>query len=137
MAESEGTELHKWLKAKGLKPQDLDYQLARQAWAQLYTTSSGQQQYFQDVTKRAETDWRITGKLSEAIAEDPRLKGTNSMKETPISLSTRRRANSLPETREALAKVREDNKGQPRSFIRTWVRILPKDSDELRQAGVM
>jgi len=137
MAEAEGTELHQWLKAKGLKAQDLDYQLARQAWAQLYTNSAGQKQYFQDVTKRAETDWRITGKLSEAIAEDPRLKGTSSMKETPISLSTRRRVNSLLETQEAIAKVRADNKGEARSFIRTWVRILPIGSDELRQAGVM
>jgi hypothetical protein len=137
MAEAEGTELHKWLKVKGLRAQDINLELARQAWAQLYQNTAGQEQYFQDVAKRAETDWRITGKYSEATAEDSRLGGTSSMQETPISLSTRRRANSLPGTQKEIAKVRAANKDEARSFIRTWVRILPKDSAELREAGVI
>lgn len=137
MAEAEGTELHKWLKGKELKAQDLDFELARQAWAQLYQQTAGKKLFELDAVKRGETDWRITGKSSEATAEDPRLKGTSSIRETPISLSTRRRTNSLPGTRQEIAKVRAANKGAARSFIRTWVRILPKDDAELRQAGVV
>jgi hypothetical protein len=137
MAEAEGTDLHQWLKSKGLKAQDIDFELARQAWAKLYDTAAGKKQFDLDAAKRGETDWRITGKYSEATAEDSRLEGTSSMQETPIGLSTRRRANSLPGTQKEIARVRNANKGEARSFIRTWVRILPVDSEELQKAGVM
>ncbi|MFD1046748.1 histone-like nucleoid-structuring protein Lsr2 [Kibdelosporangium lantanae] len=69
--------------------------------------------------------------LSEANAEDPRLPDSVGMNETPVRLSTLRRENSDPDVRKQLEKTKTANTGKTRSFIRTWVRIIPANSTEL------
>ncbi|HEY3608790.1 MAG TPA: hypothetical protein VGL06_14905 [Pseudonocardiaceae bacterium] len=135
IAESKDTELYKWLEKQNLGPQDVDVNVAKKAWRELYnsSTSGGKALFVQDAAKRDKSPWRIIGAYSEANAYDERLKASSPIKETPIGLSGRRRANSLDP--QAMAEVRKANQGVPRSFLRTWVRMLPKDSGELSKAG--
>jgi hypothetical protein len=129
IAEAEGTDLHKWLARKKLKPRDLDIELAKQAWQELYGPQvSGGKKLFGDDAKKRENkgDWRITGESSEATAHDPRLQfEDSSIRETPVGLSSLRRVNSTNQLE--IADLREANAGQPRSFIRTWLRVIRQD----------
>jgi hypothetical protein len=138
MAEAKGTALAQWLAARELGSQDLDINLAKQAWADLYSPEAGGKDLFlKDADIRANmAEWRITGENSEATAPDKdRLPGSKSIKETPQTLSTRRRANSL--NPESIEKVRKANEKVERSFLRTWVRVLPRTSDEAVKSGVV
>lgn len=130
MAESPETQLYKWLEKADLGAQDITYEVAEKAWYALYDDKvGGKAKFLQDAAERSKSPWRVTGSTSEANAQDTRLKGSKSIDETPVGLSKRRRANSL--NPEAIQQVRKTNEGKPRSFLRTWVRILPKDSSEL------
>lgn len=126
MAEAPGPHLKKWLTTNGLRPQDIDVAQAKKAWNDLYgggvLNPEGVRRYVADVQERLKSPWRIAGNLSEASAQDDSLLGSKSIKEAPVGLSKRRRANSLPPSEE-LAKVRAKN--TPRNFLRTWVRLLP------------
>jgi hypothetical protein len=132
MAEAKNTALSQWLAGKGLTAQDVDVAVAKQAWQELYSAKEGgKARFLDDAAKRVQlpSGWRITGEYSEARAHDQNLPGSGSIQETPITLSTRRRANSTGSAE--LRKTRDANKGMERSFIRTWVRILRKDNPEL------
>ncbi|MFD1044969.1 hypothetical protein ACFQ1S_04835, partial [Kibdelosporangium lantanae] len=72
----------------------------------------------------------ITGAVGEATDRDPSLAGSKRITETPVNLSRIRRVNSDPDMLARLRQVQEANKGKTRSFIRTWVRVLPKTSSE-------
>lgn len=126
MAESPGPHLKKWLAENNLKPQDIDTAKAKRAWTELYgggaRNPDAVKRFVADANERLKSPWRLTGNTSEASAQDDSLPGSKSIKETPVGLSKRRRANSLPASDE-LAKVRAKN--TPRNFLRTWVRILP------------
>jgi len=141
MAESGDTELSKWLKQQipPLSAQDIDVATAKGAWEKLYSGPEGRDKFIMDAKTRVASNpnWRITGTTSEANAHDPRLsQPRNSILETPRTLSTRRRANSAgPERKDPneqkVSTVRKDNADKPRSFLRTWVRILDtNDPDE-------
>jgi len=135
MAECENTHLRRWLTDQQLEPQDVNDQVASLAWAKLYTGDAGKDRFRQDVRERAQTKWLITGAHTEANAEDSRLPLSQTINEPAIGMSGRNRANSVDQAK--LEKVRLDNEGVPRSFIRTWVRILPKDSKELTDNRVV
>jgi hypothetical protein len=79
----------------------------------------------------------LLGQVSQSIAPDTRLdEGTNKapdISETPAGLSKLRRVNSLDS--EGLKAVAAGNEKVPRSFVRTWVQILPKNSQELAKVG--
>jgi hypothetical protein len=123
------TNLSKWL--GGRSAQDIDQPLAKEAWRALYQGRDGEARFIQDALIRAgaQKEWRVTGwGPSEAVTQVKYLPGSSSIRETPIGLSTRRRRASLEQ--EAILKVRKANKDVPRSFIRTWVRIVRKDSAE-------
>ena len=126
MAEAPGPNLKAWLARKKLEPQDIDPDVARTAWKELYGGGSNEAKtrYFHDTQARAVSQWRLTGGYSEAVAKDKRLKDSSIIYESPVGLSKRRRFNSLPENQKALAAVRAANKNKGRSFLRTWVRIL-------------
>jgi len=124
MAETPGPHLKKWLDTNNLKPQDIGVAEAKKAWKELYGGKQREavQRYIDDVKVRMNQPWRITGLDSEASAKDDSLVGSKSITESPVGLSKRRRANSLPPSKE-LEKVRAKN--TPRNFLRTWVRVLP------------
>ncbi|MFC6093526.1 hypothetical protein [Saccharothrix lopnurensis] len=136
MAEGPGPHLRGWLADRGLKAQDLDVRTAHTAWRELYRGADGAQRLGEDAAERERTDWRVNGQYSVANAYDGRLAGSDQIEETPIGLSGRRRANSVEELA-AVQAVAAANQGKPRSFIRTWVRVLPKDSEEIRKADVV
>jgi hypothetical protein len=123
IAECPTTALHRWLADKGHGPQDLTNRTAPQAWRELYTGDRGRIAYEKDVRERAGTPWRVTATANEANAVAAHLPGSEVIKETPVGLSTRRRVNSTAP--EAVEKVGKLNENTPRTFIRTWVRILP------------
>jgi hypothetical protein len=131
IAEASGTHLSVWLKSKGMNMPDLGYDLSRQAWGELYSGAEGEDRFHKDAETRNLTPWRITGRYSEANAQDPRLADSVSIDEPPVNLSRLRRANSSDDVQVELAKAREASKGKPRAFIRTWVRILRLDDAEL------
>jgi hypothetical protein len=137
IAELEGTHLNTWLRDQepSLRAQDLDQVLAKVAWQKLYEGNEGRARYDEDVEKRA-TDgpWRVTGGPSEAVAEVRYLPDSSSLKELPRDLSKRRRRASL-DYKEIL-KLRKANEDVPRTFLRTWVRLVRKDSDEAQEVGL-
>lgn len=124
MAEEPGPHLKAWLARNKLKPQDIDDTQAKRAWKELYGghTDQNMRRYFADTRARLKSPWRLVGYASEASAQEKSLAGSVSIKETPVGLSKRRRANSLPPSTE-LAKARAAKK--PRNFLRTWIRVLP------------
>jgi hypothetical protein len=128
IAEEPKTKLAAWLGQRGAKVQDIDSDLATAAWIELYDKDGGAT-FGHDAGLRAATPWRITGQYAEANAGDDRLPGGTSIHETPVGLSKIRRVNSVDKLE--LQKVADANKGVPRTFIRTWVRILRKGNDEL------
>ncbi len=139
MADEPETALCKWLTSQGKQVQDLDYELAVAAWAALYNDDDdGSARFTRDAHLRGMSPWRLIGQVSQAITTDARLdQGDNkapTISETPAGLSKVRRANSVD--RDELKSVRAANKDVPRSFVRTWVRILPKDSKELTDKGI-
>jgi hypothetical protein len=77
---------------------------------------------------------RFFSPTSESIAHDPALpldrQGKpitgQQIKEQVVGLATRRRANSDPQIQKAVraAQDLQDQKGETRSFIRTWVKIV-------------
>jgi hypothetical protein len=135
MAECSTTSLYGWLTEKGLKSQDVNFEVGAEAWKKLYRGNEAN--FGHDATERAKTAWKITGEYSEANAKDTRLLGSDSMKETPVGLSGRDRANSTEDARKAIEEARKANVGIARSFLRTWVRILPANSAELTTAKVV
>ena len=140
MAESTDTQLYRWLKKQGSEMQDLGFEKSRQAWLELYGDALGGARaktcFLEDAKSRSLLPWRITGQYSEANAEDDRLAQSKSIDEPPVLLSRLRRANSFSDVQSDLDKVREANKGKPRAFIRTWVRILPIGHQELIDSEV-
>lgn len=137
MADDPATELCRWLTARGKQVQDLDFELARSAWSALYSGDAGQENFARDARQRGGAEWRMIGQVAESIATDTRLDQETSkapnIKETPAGLSRVRRANSADS--DELKAVAAQNKDLPRSFVRTWVRILRKDTKELRNVG--
>lgn len=135
IAEVEGTHLNTWLRDQdpSLRAQDLDQALAKAAWQELYEGDQGVARYAEDVQKRvADGEWRVTGGTSEAIAKVRYLPYSASLEELPRDLSKRRRRASLDQAE--ILKLREANKNVPRTFLRTWVRLVRTDSDEAQQA---
>jgi hypothetical protein len=131
IAECESTALHQWLKTeKKGGPQDLTDTTGPEAWRKLYAGATGKDTYVADVRKRAaEKIWRVTATSAEAIAKDTTIAGSESIQETPVGLAGRPRANSNPSAE--FTRVNTLNANTPRTFIRTWVRVLPATSDEL------
>ncbi|NUT51720.1 MAG: hypothetical protein HOV94_31155 [Saccharothrix sp.] len=121
IADHPGTRAHDWMAREGLESLSTD--AARRAWAELYHGPEGATRFGEDVHKREELTWRITGLEGNAISYNDEL-GSPSINEAPAGLSTRKRADSAEETRLAVDKVRAANAGTPRSFLRTWVRIV-------------
>lgn len=136
LAECTDTALYRWLRAKGLGPQDLTDTTAPQAWRELYAGDTGWATYERDVRERAKTPWRVLATSNEAIAKDATLPGSESIMETPVGLSGRRRANST--SPKEVEDANTLNAGRTRTFIRTWVRILPvTKSEELTANAVV
>lgn len=135
MAECPATAMHQWLAGRGYGPQDVTDRMAPLAWAALYNGTAGKNRFTSDAKERAKTPWRVTGTHTEASTKDTNLTGSETINETAVGLAARRRANSLES--EAVEKARKANEGVPRSFIRSWVRILPKDSKELKDANAV
>jgi hypothetical protein len=131
IAECESTALYQWLKTeKKGGTQDLTDTTGPEAWRNLYAGATGRDTYVADVRKRAAQGiWRVAATSAEAIAKDKTLPGSESIQETPVGLSGRPRANSNPSAE--FRRVNALNADIPRTFIRTWVRILPATSDEL------
>jgi hypothetical protein len=131
------TELAKWLVGNDKNLQDLDFELARIVWFALYNGDAGKARFTSDAQLRGRAEWRLLGQVAEAIATDVRLnqaavKAPN-ITETPAGLSKVQRANSVGS--DELRAVAAANQGVPRSFLRTWVRIMTKDATELSQKG--
>lgn len=141
IADDPTTRLVEWLAEKKKRPQDVDCDLAVNAWMALYAKDRAT--FDQDVAKRERAPWRMTGAVSEANAADPRLetdpayRQSPKIMEPPVGLSKLRRTNSAGSeaTRKRLKEVAEANAKVPRRFIRTWVRVLPRTSEEVRESG--
>jgi hypothetical protein len=140
MADEPKTALSQWLASQGKQVQDLDSELAGTAWTALYDNDGdGRARFTGDARLRDTSPWRMVGQVPQAILTDTRLdQGDNkapTISETPAGLSKVRRANSVDGGE--LKAVKAANKNVPRSFVRTWVRILPKDSQELKGKGIV
>lgn len=143
IADDPDTELGGWLKREKKRPQDIDCDVAIKAWMELYRDAEGRKKFDHDVTLRGGAPWRMTGYVAEATAYDKRLKDDPAVGKSPqimepaVGMSKIRRANSGgPENlRLRLKEVAAANEKVPRRFIRTWVRILPKASDEVKKSG--
>jgi len=141
IADDPDTRLAAWLNSVKKRQQDIDCDVAVQAWMAIYAKDRAT--FEKDVTLRDRASWRLTGGAAEATAYDVRLaKDTAigespSITEPPVGLAKLRRANSAgsEEFKKRLADVAAANAKVPRRFIRTWVRILPKTSEELKAAG--
>jgi hypothetical protein len=137
IADDSHTNLSQWLRDRGAQVQDLDFELARIAWFLLYGNTGGQARFTSDARQRGASEWRLVGQVADAIAPEDRLSQGVSraphITETPAGLSMVRRANSV-DTIE-LKEVAAQNQGLPRSFVRTWVRILSKDAQELKRVN--
>ncbi|MFJ6670014.1 hypothetical protein ACIQMJ_02770 [Actinosynnema sp. NPDC091369] len=129
-ADDPNTLLHKWMAEQKQPVHDLA--TAREAWRAVYRGVDGRKRFDQDAETRSRITWRITGTYAIASSPDPNLPGSEKILETPAGLSTRKRSNSLKENQEALERVRAANAGTPRAFLRTWVRLVRKDSAELK-----
>lgn len=136
IAQEPATHLAGWLTKKNLTVQDIDDAVAEQAWADLYA-GAGKAKYEADIVTRGKQPWRLTGAYSEANAPDRRLAKSVSIKEPPVGLSGIRRANSLDKNKAALDKARTASANEARTFLRTWVRILPKNSSELNDVKLV
>jgi hypothetical protein len=109
----------------------------------LYQAPAGRKTFDDDVTSRGGTQWRMTGYVAEATAYDERLEKEKDLgkpahvTEPVVGVSTLRRANSggSEQFKLRLKEVAEANENVPRRFIRTWVRILPRTSVEVKEAG--
>jgi hypothetical protein len=140
IADDPQTKLVSWLKGEEKLPQDIDCDVAIKAWMSLYTDAKT---FEHDVTLRGRTQWRMTGFVAEAIAYDQRLKDDPAVGQSPhiieptVGISKLRRTNSAgsEDLKQRLKEVAEANANVPRRFIRTWVRILPRTSDEVKKAG--
>ncbi|MGW4114280.1 hypothetical protein ACWEFJ_25690 [Actinosynnema sp. NPDC004786] len=128
-ADDPETLLHEWATRNKQPVRDLES--AKNAWAAVYQGNGGKARFDQDVETRGRKTWRITGGYAIANSQDPNLPGSETLLETPAGLSNRERSNSLDENRQTLEAVRGDNVGVPRSFIRTWVRLVRHNSTEL------
>jgi hypothetical protein len=131
IADDHDTALFRWLGTQGKTAQDIDPALCRKAWDALYgVANGGKDNWLKDVDLRGRNEWRMIGQAAQAIVANPRLAavGNESIRETPAGLSTIRRANSLG--KDGIADVIAQNATVPRSFLRTWMRILHKDAKE-------
>ncbi|ADJ47436.1 hypothetical protein AMES_5611 [Amycolatopsis mediterranei S699] len=137
IADEPNSQLAKWLTTKHKRIQDLDFELARTAWFALYETN--EPNFSGDVKLRGEKPWHMVGDVAQSISYDARLDKPDAkaptIEETPAGLSMVRRANSLDKAR--LKEVVEANKEIPRSFIRTWVRVIPRTAEELKTNNVV
>ena len=130
MAEEPTTAVAEWLRSRKKRVQDIDYELGYHAWQALYLGEDGRRTYTSDATKRAaKPPWKLVGEIPTAIEQDKRLGASSAViKEVPPLLSGLTRANSTDNLR--LTEVAAQNRGKPRTFIRTWVRILRKDDPD-------
>ncbi|ACU35873.1 hypothetical protein [Actinosynnema mirum] len=135
IAECPTTHLRHVLGAK-FGPQDVDYPTVDVLWKKVYAGGEGRARYLEDVAKRGASEWRLTGHIANASTTDPGAPGSSQLFETPAGLSSRRRRNSDPATKVdvLLALLTQIAKGHPRSFLRTWVRVIPRNSEEGRRA---
>ncbi|MCP2099090.1 MULTISPECIES: hypothetical protein [Actinosynnema] len=131
IAESENTHLSRFLSPR-FAPQDLDPGLASLAWDRLYAGTGGLVRYRADVEERDHLPWHLTGLLSVANTYDSLTPGSALVVEPTTGLASRGRRNSSPEPGLAEAEARL----AARSFIRAWVRAIPKGSREVRELGV-
>jgi hypothetical protein len=127
MADCPGTELGEWLRKNSESVSNIyDPAVYIAAWKALYSRqkSGGKDQYDRDVEIRVKSgSWRITRVKGEANAQDPRLELSRAIHEPAVRLSKLRRTNSWPDIqKQLLEQAGMDDK--PRSFLRTWVRIL-------------
>jgi hypothetical protein len=132
MSELAGPHLGEWMGKRWAIVQDIDRSIARRIWGEIYHGAKGKSNYEEDVAVRLGAMWRITGAVSAAIAKDSRLDGSKTLRVTPVGLSSRPRVNSDAAKQEELEEARTASAGRTRSFIRTWVRIIPKNSTELQ-----
>jgi len=130
MSEVPGPHLRPWMGANFTRIQDIDEPAARRIWRELYSGADGARKFTEDAQARLAVDWRITGAVGEATDVDSSLAGSKRITETPVNLSKIRRVNSDPNMLARLKQVQAANVGKTRSFIRTWVRVLPKASTE-------
>lgn len=128
-ADDPETLLHQWVTQNKQPVRDLES--AKNAWAAVYLGDGGKDRFDQDVETRGQKTWRIIGAYAIANSADPNLPGSENLYETPAGLSNRERSNSLDENQQTLEAARRDNAGVPRSFIRTWVRLVRHNSTEL------
>ena len=137
IADEPESRLAKWLTTEHKRIQDLDFELARTAWVALYEPNAVN--FSRDVKLRGEKPWRMVGDVAQSISRDARLDKSDAkaptIEETPAGLSMVRRANSLDKSR--LKEAAEANKEVPRSFIRTWVRVIPRTAEELKTNNVV
>ncbi|MEA5367208.1 hypothetical protein VA596_47310 [Amycolatopsis sp., V23-08] len=137
IADEPETRLAKWLTAEHKRVQDLDFELARTAWFALYEPNATN--FSRDVKLRAEKPWRMVGDVAQSISRDARLDKPGAtaptIEEAPAGLSMVRRANSLDKG--GLKEAAEANKEVPRSFIRAWVRVIPRTAEELKTNNVI
>jgi hypothetical protein len=137
IADEPNSRLAKWLATEQKRIQDLDFELARTAWLALYEPNAAG--FSKDVKLRGEKPWHMVGDVAQSISRDARLDKPDlkapTIEETPAGLSMVRRANSLDKGR--LQETAEANKAVPRSFIRTWVRVIPRTAEELKTHNVV
>jgi hypothetical protein len=137
IADEPNSRLAKWLATEHKRIQDLDFELARTAWFALYEPNAAD--FSRDVKLRGEKSWRMVGDVAQSISQDARLDKPGAkaptIEETPAGLSMVRRANSVD--KRGLKEAAEANKGVPRSFIRTWVRVIPRTAEELKTHNVV
>ncbi|MEU4252252.1 hypothetical protein AB0F15_33015 [Amycolatopsis sp. NPDC026612] len=137
IADEPNSRLAQWLTTENKRIQDLDFELARTAWFALYEPNAVN--FSRDVKLRGEKPWHMVGDVAQSISHDARLNKPDAqaptIEETPAGLSMVRRANSL--NKGQLKEVAEANKEVPRSFIRTWVRVIPRTAEELKTHHVL
>jgi hypothetical protein len=143
IADIPGTKLVEWLKQEKKRPQDIDCDVAIKAWIGLYLAPDGQKAFEHDVALRGAAEWRMTGYVAEATAYDERLEDDPKLNKSPhlmepTGMSKIRRVNSggPEDLKLRLKQVAEANNKVARRFIRTWVRILPTSSDEVKKSGL-
>jgi hypothetical protein len=132
IAENPETQLAVLLKEEHKTAQDLGEQaVARSMWWYLYSKGNreiqGKAFLEADVGK---VDWakvRLGSLVGEAIAQDTRLSQDATSISELTGLESLERENEVDATLAKVKKAHEEStkKGETRSFIRTWVRIVP------------
>jgi hypothetical protein len=76
IADDSSTALIAWLTKQGKRAQDIDCDVAREAWAAVYAGSDGRARFARDADLRGRVEWRMTGQIAVANAFEKRLKTT-------------------------------------------------------------